>query len=50
MNNELMIIHNYLMQVEAKGDSAVCLAEAIVRLRKLMQKPEQEVEDEHAIS
>lgn len=41
MKNELMVIHNYLMQVEAKGDSAVCLAEAMVRLRRLIEQPDE---------
>lgn len=50
MKNELATIHNYLMRIEVKGDSAIYLAEAIVRLRRLIEAPEQEVEDEHGIS
>lgn len=41
MKNELATIHNYLMRIEVKGDSAICLAEAIVRLRRLIEQPDE---------
>ena len=40
MNNELKTIHDFLMQIEVKGDSAIYLAESLVSIRRVIQESE----------
>lgn len=45
MRDELITIHNYLMQIEVKGESVIHLAESIVRIRQVIREVETPIDE-----